>query len=298
MMRNILVSIGMPVYNGEKYIKVAINSVLNQTYTNFELIITDDGSNDKTLELIKEYKDDRIIVISENRNRGISYRLNQQIDLARGKYFIRMDADDIMFPDRIEKQIQYLEAHPKVDVVGSKVIVIDENNKIIGERGSVTPITSINQLFFSTRFIHPTVAGKTSWFKKWKYRNIVSGCEDFDLWIRSYHDSIFVDMPESLVFYRDPLKFKLRTYLFRLYKVTICVCSLHRYMKSKVLLFRIICRNLFAALVAIFLSLIHRDYLMIAKRNRVIDNLDYYKIKLEEVLNHKKYMSKQGIQSK
>ncbi|WP_313348912.1 glycosyltransferase [Empedobacter sp.] len=215
MDNNSFVTIGIPTYNAEKFIVNTINSVLAQTYTNFELIITDDGSTDNTLALLKNISDSRIIIISDGQNKGISCRLNEQISLAKGKYFIRMDADDIMFKERVEKQISFLENNPQVDVIGSSVVIIDDENNIIGFREAKIPEFYEDALTTNV-FIHPTVAGKIEWFKKYQYDEKLSGVEDFELWIRSYEDSVFEVLKEPFLFYRDPLKFKIKTYTFRL----------------------------------------------------------------------------------
>lgn len=283
-MENILISIGMPVYNGEKYIKLAINSVLNQTYNNFELIITDDGSTDNTLSLLNKYQDSRIKIIFDGINKGISYRLNQQIALAKGRYFVRMDSDDIMFPNRIEKQVEYLENHPEVDVLGSKAIVIDEHNKIIGERGNLKNIKSVNDLFLGTRFLHPTVIGRIEWFKKWKYRDGVSGCEDFDLWIRSYNESSFHDLNESLMFYRDPLVFRLKVYLSRQVKILKSTWSLRREAKGYIILVRVFFKVVFSIFLSLILYVLKKDSYLIRRRNNMnIENKAYYEGILEKV---------------
>jgi Glycosyltransferases involved in cell wall biogenesis len=206
-----LVTIGIPVYNCERFIALAVKSVQNQSYQNFELIITDDGSKDKTVEILREFNDPRIRLIVDGENHGISYRLNQQIDLARGKYFCRMDGDDVMFPDRLERQVAYLESHTGVDVVGSSAVVIGDENEIIGSRyysdkGDAIPCEG---------FIHPTVMGKTEYFLKYHYRDEVKGVEDVDLWTRSRGQSTFICLNLPTMFYRDPLKFKLKTYTFR-----------------------------------------------------------------------------------
>ena len=123
-----LVTIGIPCYNVGRFIALSIKSVLAQTYTNFELIITDDGSTDNTVDEIRKFNDSRIIMIVDGENHGISYRLNQQIDMAKGYIFIRMDGDDIMFPNRVEKQVKYLQEHPNIDVVGTGAVIIDDEN--------------------------------------------------------------------------------------------------------------------------------------------------------------------------
>ena len=121
-----LVTIGIPCYNVGRFIALSIRSVLMQTYTNFELIITDDGSTDNTVDEIRKFNDSRIKLSVDGENCGISYRLNQQIDMAKGNIFIRMDGDDIMFPNRVEEQVKYLQEHPNVDVIGAGAVIIDE----------------------------------------------------------------------------------------------------------------------------------------------------------------------------
>lgn len=284
MKKNILVSIGLPVYNGSRYIRFAIDSILSQTYDNFELLITDDGSTDNTLLVLNQYHDSRIKIISDGKNKGISYRLNQQIALAQGKYFIRMDSDDIMFPKRIEKQVEYLEQHPEIDVIGSKAIVIDEQNKIIGGRGRVKNINSVNELFLGTRFLHPTVAGRIEWFKKWKYRDEVSGCEDLDLWIRSYKKSSFHDLNEYLMFYRDPLVFRLKVYLSRQVKILKSIWILRSEAEGYLILIQVFLKSILSIFLSLILYVLKMDSYLIRRRNNVnIENKKYYKSILERV---------------
>jgi glycosyltransferase involved in cell wall biosynthesis len=207
----IAVTVGIPVFNAGQFLRYAINSVLNQTFKNFELIITDDGSTDDSLMIARSYNDSRIKVTSDGTNKGIYYRLNEQISMAKGRFFFRMDADDLMFPTRIEKQVLFLENHPDIDAIGSQAIVIDDKNIIFGFRDSKLPV-SFNEVLRKVIFIHPTVAGRTEWFRKFRFSTQV---EDLDLGIRSFKYSKFDILNEPLLFYRDPLEIKLRTYLFR-----------------------------------------------------------------------------------
>lgn len=114
-----MISVLMPVYNGAKYISEAIESVLSQTFTDFELLIIDDGSTDETVEIINRYSDNRIILIQNHENRGLIYTLNKGLKLAKGKYIARMDADDICLSERFRKQVEYLEAHADIVVLGT-----------------------------------------------------------------------------------------------------------------------------------------------------------------------------------
>ncbi len=122
------VSVIMPVYNGERYLEAAVESILNQTFSDFEFIITDDGSTDTSLALLRRYanRDPRIRLISRP-NTGYVKALIEAVPLAKGKYIARMDADDISLPERFERQVRFLEQNPDYAVVGSKVLLIDSD---------------------------------------------------------------------------------------------------------------------------------------------------------------------------
>lgn len=281
-----LVTVGIPVYNGDRYIKQAVMSVLNQTFRDLELIVTDDGSKDDTLNILKDIKDPRLKIVTDGTNHGIAYKLNQQIDMARGKYFFRMDADDMMFPYRLEKQVEVLNSKPEVDVVGGQAVIIGEEDEILGKRGvEASDFKGDNDFFLSARFIHPTVAGRIEWFKKWRYRDEMSGNEDLDLWIRSHNDSVFFDIEEPLLFYRDPYRFRLKTYMFRQRRYWKCTWKLREFMSTP--LFYSVCmiRGLLSMTFAIFLALIGQEEQMIAKRNkRLNDNeIGYYNKIIEKI---------------
>jgi glycosyltransferase involved in cell wall biosynthesis len=275
-----LVTIGIPVYNCERFIRQAIESVLNQTYANFELIITDDGSTDKSVAIIKQFDDKRIRLVVDNENHGISYRLNQQIRLAKGEYFVRMDGDDVMMPYRIEKQVEYLSNHPEVDLVGSSAIIIDDDNNIIGIRRNNNCYRNIDDVYKYGLFIHPTVAGRMSWFLKWQYREDMTGVEDYDLWLRSYNSSKFYNEIAPLMYYRDPLRFKLSTYLFRTRRMIKCQIVNLYLANSSVNGLCCIFKQLMSAILAIILSGISCDKWMIARRNELLSNEDIIKYKM------------------
>src|SRR3989442_4795829 len=107
-----LVSIGLSIYNAEATLAIAVKSILAQTYPAWELLLIDDGSHDASSKIAQSFKDARIVVVSDGQNKGLSARLNQAIKMARGKYFCRMDQDDIAFPNRLERQVEFLETHP------------------------------------------------------------------------------------------------------------------------------------------------------------------------------------------
>jgi len=197
-----LVTVGIPFYNTEAYIENCVQSILNQSYTNLEIILLNDGSKDNSLEIVKKINDPRIKIISDGENKGLIFRLNQLIDIAQGEYFARMDADDIMFPSRIEKQIAILEATPRIDVVHSDAVSIDDNNSILGYRYSADITTAVDIINRKVP-IHPTVFARTSWFKKYHYSKEFHWIEDFELWNRSASETVFFNIKEPLLFYRE-----------------------------------------------------------------------------------------------
>ncbi len=126
-------SVIMPVYNQEKFVAEAVKSILNQTFTDFEFIIVDDGSTDKTLEILKGFKDSRIKIFEENHN-GFLKVLNKSLSLASGKWGARMDSDDVSHPQRLEKQIEFLKAHPECNFVGTTYGIITPNNNYLSPK--------------------------------------------------------------------------------------------------------------------------------------------------------------------
>ncbi len=195
-MNNPLVTIAIPIYNAEQYIRYAIQSCINQTYKNWELLLMCDGSTDNSTSIAIEMAsyDQRITVIDDGTNRGLIYRLNQSIRLAKGEYYTRMDADDIMCVTRVEEELKYLIEHPDVDVVGASIMTIDGDNNIIGHGFMEGRVSG---------FIHPTVMGKIAWFRNNKYCDWAHRAEDFELWNRTFSKSTFYAIGKPLLFYRE-----------------------------------------------------------------------------------------------
>ena len=159
---NPLVSVVIPVHNGEKYIKESIDSCLEQTYKNIEVIVVDDKSEDRTLEILKGYGD-KIKVIPIEKQNGLGNVINIGIRKAQGKYIARMDADDIMYPTRIEKQIEYLESNPNCVAIGGQIDIIDGNSNITGHREYAIEDRDIKKnRFLFQPFAHPAVTLRKS----------------------------------------------------------------------------------------------------------------------------------------
>lgn len=199
------VSIGMAFYKDVETIGLAIKSILMQTYTDWELLLLDDGGCDGSAEVVRNFRDNRIKLLSDGKNKGLAARLNELINLADGEYFARMDADDIMHPDRLTHQVDFLDNHTDIDVVGSGAYSIDESNNILGERITKNIPDDYFSVCKGSIFIHPTVIGRTRWFKRYYYNATkqANRAEDYDLWCRSYPDSKFWVLSEPLLFYRE-----------------------------------------------------------------------------------------------
>ncbi|MCP9769393.1 glycosyltransferase family 2 protein [Lacihabitans sp. LS3-19] len=213
MSKEPLVTIGLPCYNVERYVDFAINSIFKQTYKNWELLIIDDNSTDNTFLKLRKYKDDvRVKLIKDGKNEGLPKRLNQLIELSKGKYFIRMDADDIMDINRVQVQVEYLEGNPSIDVLGTEAYVIDNNNQIQGKRKTFE-LKDIKSAAMHCAFIHPTVAGKLSWFKINKYNENCIRMEDYELWVRTIGNSNFFVLHVPLLYYREIGQKSLKKYL-------------------------------------------------------------------------------------
>lgn len=203
-----LVSVLMPVFNGEKYLRDAVESILAQTYRPFELIVVDDGSKDHSLNILKEYQavDNRIQICCHPNNMGVVAALNTGIEHTRGEYVARMDADDISLPKRLEKQVSFLEAHPEIGLVGSFGEMIKANGShLIDISMPASPVLILWSFCFYNPILHPSVCMRRSLvFQAGGYRNLVNDGEkgfpeDYDLWVRMIRLSGFSNLPEHLV---------------------------------------------------------------------------------------------------
>ena len=206
------ITVGIPFFNAQDTLRAAIHSVLAQTFEDWELLLVDDGSRDNSLLIARSFENSRIKLLTDNQNRGLVARLNQIARTARGQYVARMDADDIMHPDRLAKQVRYLDQNPSVDVVGSWAYEIDGQGIPYGLRTTELKPDAAAVLE-SGLFIHPTVTGKRDWFINNPYNPEFIRCEDRELWVRTFELSKFDIIREPLLFYREHDRFRIEAYL-------------------------------------------------------------------------------------
>ena len=195
-------SVILPVYNGERYLKLAIDSILSQTYQYFELIILNDGSTDGSERIIKSYNDSRIVYVKKD-NSGLADTLNIGWRMAKYDWIARMDADDIAFPNRFEEQVKYL--NDKIDIIGSAAVLINEFGD---EKGFIKLPMSKSEIIKKgkTPFVHPTVIIRKSILAKLGgYDTNLRRSEDLNLWMRYFHigDKVY-NLQVPLLYYRLP----------------------------------------------------------------------------------------------
>lgn len=195
------VSVIIPVYNREKYIGEAINSVLAQSFTNFELLLIDDGSTDDSVEIMRSYADPRVRLVCNEHNLGIPKTRNKGNQLARGEYIAILDSDDTAVPDRLAKQVAFLDRYKDYALVGSWAALIDEEGRSLkkGKRRFVSSGEVKSQLLFRCCLPHSSVMARTAIMQAYGYREQYVLCSDFDLFVRLARKYKLGRLPEPLV---------------------------------------------------------------------------------------------------
>jgi glycosyltransferase involved in cell wall biosynthesis len=199
-----LVSIIMSMRNAASTVDAAVRSVLWQTLPDWELIVIDDGSSDRSAEIIDGFDDNRIRLIRESRSAGLAARLNQAVALSRGELVARMDADDICFPERLARQVARLCENPELDLIGCGAVVFASDGRLIGELPvGVDHQEIVARAFVGFPFPHPTWCGRTDWFRNNPYDLELRYAEDQDLLLRSFRHSKFGSVDAVLLGYRQ-----------------------------------------------------------------------------------------------
>lgn len=201
--KNSKVSVLMPVFDSEPFIRAAIDSILAQTYTNFEFIIINDGSKDGSDAIIRSYNDERIKYIDHKNNKGIVATLNEGLAISSGDYIARMDADDISLPKRLEKQVAFLEKNPEYKLCGSNAIAINfEGNKLykLNRPKAFERIKVFN--LFRNAFIHPSIMADATTIKKFGYQEDYKYAEDYLLFSQFTMNHKVANLDDRLLNYR------------------------------------------------------------------------------------------------
>ncbi len=196
-----IVTVLLPVYNGDRYLRVAVESILQQTFGSFQLLIVDDGSTDGTEPICRSFTDPRIRVVRHEKNAGLVSALNSGIDLIRTKYVARMDADDVALPDRLARQIAFLESRPDIAACGSWA------RELVDGRLRAVMFRPTGQYLRQTAWqpvpiFHPTACLRTEVLQELRYRPDFIHAEDYDLWLRLCRHHRIDNVPKVLLHYR------------------------------------------------------------------------------------------------
>ncbi|MBI2677675.1 MAG: glycosyltransferase family 2 protein [Candidatus Koribacter versatilis] len=209
-----LITIGLPVYNARPFLEDTLRSVFAQTVTDWELLAVDDGSTDGSGAFLAQLRDPRVHVLLEKENRGLAARLNFIHAHARGRYIARMDADDMMHPERLARQLAFLERNSGIDVLGCSLVSLGHASEPKGAR--VYPAE--HEQLMGTAVVgpllcHATVIARAEWWRRFRYNESNRGCEDLELWLAAHRSSRFANLPDLLYYYREYASFLLAKYL-------------------------------------------------------------------------------------
>lgn len=199
------VSILLPAWNAERTLGVALCSLLSQTYSDFEVLLLDDGSSDGTVAVAQAFADPRVRVVCDGRRLGLARRLNMGIELAHGRYLARMDADDVSFPERLARQVAFLDVNPQIDLVGCRAVAFRSDGEILG----MLPFAGTHEAMCARPWRgiplpHPGWMGRREWFARFRYGlPEVMRAEDQELLLRSHKESRFACLDEVLLGYRQ-----------------------------------------------------------------------------------------------
>jgi len=197
------ITVLMPVYKGEKFLRQAIESILNQTFSAFEFLIINDGSGDRSVEIVESCRDPRIRLVHNQGNLGLIATLNRGLERARGEYIARMDCDDVSHPQRLERQVAFLDTHPDIGVCGTWFRKCGGHaGKII--RWETEPEAVRAAMLFACPLAHPTVMLRRESFlaRQLRYDRDYPHAEDYDLWRRAMQHMALANLPEVLLDYR------------------------------------------------------------------------------------------------
>jgi glycosyltransferase involved in cell wall biosynthesis len=206
------VTVGLPFLNAERTLADAVRSVFAQTLGDWRLVLLDDGSTDGSLALARRIRDPRVTVRSDGTHRGLAARLNELAALAEAPLLARMDADDLMHPERLARQVAWFDAHPETDALGTGTYTMDADGTLHGRRCSDPLPATIPALLRRELFAHPSVTFRTAFARANPYDPAYPRAEDLALWCRIRPTARLAVLPEPLLFYREPLHPDLEAY--------------------------------------------------------------------------------------
>lgn len=275
------ITIGIPFYNAEAFLADAIRSVFAQTYQDWELILVDDGSTDRSLDIAQSINDSRVKVISDGLNKRLPFRLNQITSLAKYDFIGRMDADDLISPTRFEKQLAILKENPEIDMVTTGVCSITNDSRPVGIRCGKPDdiITGVKILLGQCAIVHAAMLGRKTWFERNPYDEKAVLAQDYELWLRSFGNNDFKlhILNEPLYYYREENNAVAKK-LLKAYRTQIKLMKKYSFLgltRHKLALS--IIRIYFKIFIVMVLNRFHTTSILVKNRNSPIsDESRYY----------------------
>jgi glycosyltransferase involved in cell wall biosynthesis len=209
-------TIGLPIYNAGPFLCDCLRSILAQSWSDWELIAVDDGSMDESRAIVETIDDPRVRILGQDLHQGLGGALNLITAHARGRYIARMDADDLMHPARLERQLRVLFDRPELDGLGCGFLVLDKSLEPVGTKLNPPGHAAICAApLAGIRIAHATFLGRTEWFRRYRFNRDSQGCEDWELLFSTFRESRFANLMEPLYFYRELDSFTVCKYLRR-----------------------------------------------------------------------------------
>lgn len=282
------ITIAIPFFNAENYLKDAIQSVFAQTHQDWELILLDDGSTDSSLEIARSIDDPRVRVISDGKNKRLASRLNEVTKIANYDFIARMDADDIMSPQRLEKQLNILNNYSHIDLVTCGNYSLSNSGEVKGVRWHKSTSISLNDLLNKkgSGVLHAAILARKQWYMRNHYNESLKTAQDYELWVRasSKNDFNIYLMQEPLYYYREEGNVSLEK-LLRAYSIERLL--LKKYVpKNKT---QLLIKSHIKTYVVKFLNIIKQNDLLLKVRSDRIDE-QYFNVvnkELEKIKNTK-----------
>jgi len=261
------VTIGLPVYNTRPFLADALRSIFAQTHRDWELVAIDDGSNDGSIDILESVDDPRVRVIRDEKRLGLPARLNQMVNVAKGEYFVRMDSDDMLHPERIERQLAFFSENSSVDLLGTGSFAIDVGNVPVGARGLTPRVMTPRFIIDKGPIHHPTIMGKLSWFKANRYDETYHRGQDRELFCRVYKHTTFAHIPQPLYLYRDVGTVTLAKYVAVCQAQRKLLCRYGREMAGLAGAISLATKTTLKELIYRFCFLTHTEQFVIKRRN-------------------------------
>lgn len=262
-----MITICIPFYNAQNTIRDCILSILNQTYTEFNVLLIDDGSTDNSIETIKDLLDPRFTLINNKINQGLIFSLNRAVNMCKTKYIARMDADDIMHPSRLQLQFQFLEANPLIDVVDTLMVSFDDSLRILGlVKFTFLELIEKKDTIFSSPLAHATIMAKTTWYKSNTYNKEFYRAEDHELFCRTFDFSNFARIYQPLYYVRSH-NINLKNYKNSLITQKLILSKYKMYLNRSQYLFGYF-KIVIKYLIYTFFGFFNQQHILVSKRNK------------------------------